>query len=103
LNAIHENIAEHRGVFTCGTTTRQLPNTPTVVMSTTSISDYPGDIAPCVVPDYISSLPFDPSLFGAHYVSTTDYNTRYEIFVDKDGRLTASSTGELTPTISVTR
>jgi len=102
LNAIHQNMAEHRGTFTCGGSARSLPAVPTLVKSS-SVPNDPGDIAECIVPNYISSLPFDPSLPGARWASTTDYNTGYEIFIDGNGRLTASSTGELTPTISVTR
>lgn len=102
VNAIHQNMAEHRGVFMCSGTAKNLPTASTLVRSDAS-PDYAGDIARCIVPDYISSLPFDPSLPSAHYTDTLDYNTGYEIFVDANGRLTASSTGELTPTITSTR
>lgn len=98
LNSISQNIAEHKGVFTCGTTTLALPATPTVVKSSGGI-----DIAPCVIPAYISVLPFDPSAAGAHFTSTTDYDTAYVIYQDAEGRVTASSTGEITPSIFVTR
>lgn len=103
LNAIHENISEHRGSFICNGTMRSLPNTPTVVKFGTGFPTYTGDIASCLVPDYISALPFDPAIAAAHYASTTSYDTGYEVFIDVNGRITASSTGELTPTISVSR
>jgi prepilin-type N-terminal cleavage/methylation domain-containing protein len=102
LNAIHQNMAEHRGVFTCSGSARSIPEVATVIESN-PIPNSPGDIASCLIPDYLSSLPFDPSIVGAHYTSLTDYSTGYEIFRDTNGRITASSTGELTPTISVTR
>lgn len=102
LNSIHQNIAEHRGVFMCGGVTKDIPLVATVVKSSSPAGD-PGDIASCIVPDYISSLPYDPSLTGAHFTSVSDYNTGYEISRDANGRITASSTGELTPSISVTR
>ena len=102
LNAIHQNMSEHRGAFMCNGLVKALPTTLTDVRSDTS-SDYAGDIAACVVPNYISSLPYDPSIIGAHYASTTDYETDYGIFQDANGRITASSTGELTAVISVTR
>jgi type IV pilus assembly protein PilA len=102
LNAIHQNMAEHRGVFVCGGSARSIPDAATIVESN-PVPNSPGDIASCLIPDYLSSLPFDPSIVGAHYTSPTDYNTGYEIFRDTNGRITASSTGELTPTISVTR
>ncbi len=103
LNAIHQNISEHKGTFTCGGTARALPTVATVVKFGGGFPTYLGDIASCVAPDYVSSLPFDPSKTGAHYSNATDYDTGYEISQDVDGRITASSTGELTATISVTR
>jgi type IV pilus assembly protein PilA len=103
LNAIHQNISEHHGSFVCGGAVRALPMAPTDVKYGGGFPIYVGDIAPCLVTDYLSSLPFDPSISGAHYASTTDYDTGYDIFQDQAGRITASSTGELTPTISVTR
>ncbi|MEK7610049.1 MAG: type II secretion system protein [Patescibacteria group bacterium] len=102
LNAIHQNMAEHRGIFVCSGAIHDIPTILTIVKSSTTPDD-PGDIASCLVPDYISSLPFDPSIIGAHYTSSTDYNTGYEIIRDINGRITASSTGELTLNISVTR
>ena len=103
LNAIHENVSEHKGTFMCGGTVRTIPSVATVVRFGAGYPTYQGDIASCLVPDYLSSLPYDPSITGAHYASMTDYDTAYEIWQDQNGRVTASSTGELTPTISVTR
>jgi len=103
LNAIHENMSEHKGLFTCSGTVRQIPTTGTVVKYGSGYPAYAGDIASCLVPNYLSSLPFDPSIPGAHYVNVTDYDTGYEIIQDSNGRITTSSTGELTPSIYVTR
>ena len=102
LNAIHQNMAEHRGIFTCAGSAKVIPTTVTIVRDSTS-GLHDGDIAPCIVPDYISSVPFDPVITGTHFTSSADYNSGYEIFRDSNGRITASSTGELTPTILVTR
>jgi len=101
LNSISQNIAEHRGVFTCGTNPLALPIVPTTVKSATSTGGF--DLAECVVPIYISSLPYDPNATGAYYTDINDYDTKYVIYVDNDGRVTASSTGEITLSISVTR
>jgi len=98
LNAIHQNMAEHRGIFTCEGSPRSIPTTATVVKNGSA-----ADIASCVVPDYISALRFDPSISGAHFASAADYDTEYWVSQDANGRITASSTGELTPSISVTR
>lgn len=102
LNAVNQNMAEHHGIFTCDGAPKDIPLAPTIVASSTGQTGA-GDIAYCIVPDYISAMPYDPSLAGASYESTTSYNTGYTISRDSDGRITASSTGELTPTISVTR
>jgi prepilin-type N-terminal cleavage/methylation domain-containing protein len=98
LNTISQNIAEHHGVFHCGQNPMVLPASSTVVSSVNGV-----DLAPCVVPAYISILPFDPSAPGAHYTNMTDYDTHYFISQDAEGRVTASSTGEITPSIAVTR
>ncbi len=103
LNAIHQNISEHKGLFVCGGISRTLPTVPTVVKYGGGFPTYTGDIASCLIPDYIAAMPFDPSKSGAHYMNAADYDTGYEIIQDTDGRITASSTGELTPSISVTR
>jgi prepilin-type N-terminal cleavage/methylation domain-containing protein len=101
LNSISQNIAEHRGVFVCGTSPLALPIIPTIVRSATSTGGI--DLASCVVPTYLSVLPYDPNAIGAYYTSVTDYNTQYVIYQDAQGRVTASSTGEITPSISLTR
>ncbi len=103
LNAIHQNMAEHKGVLVCNGITKNIPTTPRIVKSATTTPENEGDIASCLVPDYISSLPFDPSITGSHFTDSTDYNTGYEVFRDSNNRITASSTGELNGSIFVTR
>ena len=103
LNAVHQNISEHKGVFVCSGTPKDLPTVPRLVQSSLIAPDNEGDIASCLVPDYISALPFDPIFAGAHFTDSTDYNTGYVIYQDANNRITASSTGELTASISVTR
>ncbi len=103
LNAIHQNMSEHRGVFVCYGSVRSIPSVATRIKSSTGESAYLGDIAGCLVPDYISSLPYDPSMEGAYFGSISNYNTGYDISVNTDGRLVASSTGELTASITSTR
>jgi len=102
ISAIHQNMAEHKGIFTCAGAAKALPQVATAIKSVES-TDAPGDIARCIVPNYLPSLPYDPSRVGAHYASSTDYDSGYEISIDGDGRITASSTGELSPSISSTR
>lgn len=102
LNAIHQNMAEHRGSFTCGGNIHDIPTASTSLKSSITPND-PGDIAPCVVPDYLSTLPYDPSAVGAYFDSITAYDTAYMMWRDANGRVTVSSSGELTPLIKVTR
>lgn len=99
LNAVGQNMIENRGIFTCAS--GGIPTSPAFIESGGAAGTY--DIAPCLVPDYLSSLPFDPSVSLAHYTSPTDYKTGYVIYQDSLGRITASSTGELSPSISATR
>lgn len=103
LNAVHQNISEHKGIFVCNGNPKDLPTIPRLIQSSLVAPDNEGDIASCLVPDYISALPFDPSFVGAHFKDSTDYNTGYVIYRDANNRITASSTGELTASISVTR
>lgn len=99
LNAIGQNMSEHRGVFTCAGTATDLPTASTTIESGGGL----GDIAPCLVPDYLSSIPFDPSVVGAQYVSTTSYESGYSVFKDSNGRITIAAVGELIPLISAVR
>lgn len=96
LNAVGQNTSEHKGVFDCAVS---LPSTAKVISSAASGVD----IAGCLVPVYISSLPYDPSKTGAKFLSITDYNTEYTIVQEADGRIKVGAVGEITPDISMTR
>ena len=97
LNAISQNIAENRGSFDCAAGT--IPETETAI----KIGGY--DLSSCIVPTYISSLPYDPSAVDAHFASNTDYDSAYTISnASSTGRITISApAAELGATISVTR
>ena len=103
LNAVHQNLAEHRGTFVCGGVVRDLPIIKRTIKYTVTVPEDEGDIAACLVPNYLAALPFDPSVVGAHYTDIGDYDTGYEIITNTDGRTTVSAIGELTTIISVTR
>ncbi len=73
LNAVKQNIADTRTGFTCAagdipTTTRRM-----------AIGAGNYDIASCLVPTYIPTLPVDPGTSSARYKSVTDYDTGYYI------------------------
>ena len=97
LNAVSQNLADNGGIFTCVTTSNTLPTTATLITSTST-----ANIAPCVVPTYISVMPFDPET--GNYTSTSSYNTGYTIMRDAGtNRITVAATAELGATISVSR
>lgn len=94
-NAISQNMSEHKGVFTC----------ENELLSTSSIISTAGaDIAPCLVPEYISQLPVNPGVDGAEFVSVENYNTGYEVLRNPTtGRITVSAVGELEAVIKAER
>lgn len=98
LNAVGQNMVDNKGVFTCSS-----GNIPTTASNMASSGGY--DIANCLSPNYLSSLPFDPSSSGAHFASSSDYSTGYSLVKDSTtNRITVSAPGaELSETISVTR
>ncbi len=98
LNAIGQNMADNKGLFTCAT----LPTTATEMRKASG--GY--DIRPCIVPTYMSEIPYDPNATGALNTcnsdcSSGDYNTKYTVFQDsvtKRITVAAPSTELTTPT-----
>jgi prepilin-type N-terminal cleavage/methylation domain-containing protein len=99
LNAIGQNMADNRGVWTC-LSGGALPSVATNMADTGGY-----DIAACLVPTYLPSMPFDPSATGAHYTTSTDYNTGYSVYQEQTGGrvFVAAPSAELDQTISVNR
>jgi len=99
LNAVGQNLADNRGIFTCGA--GDIPTSSTnMVDSTTDSTGY--DIAPCLVPTYIPQMVVDPT--DGSWTSTTTYDTAYEIQRDvSTGRITVNAPSAELETISVTR
>jgi hypothetical protein len=100
LNGIRQNMADTSGAsFTCAS--GAIP-TSTKRMGSASGSY---DIAPCLVPTYIPTMPTDPSASGAHYTDNTDYDTGYYISRNaSSGQITLTApSAELGKTISVLR
>lgn len=88
LNAVSQRIADNKGIFETGCAAGVIPTSTSTKM--TSSGGY--DIAPCIVPTYISTMPFDPSATGAHYTSNADYDSGYNIIKDATtGRITVSA------------
>lgn len=90
LNAIGQNVADHKGVFTCGTIT--LPSTATNVGTGSGLVDLS-----CLTPTYLVSVPSDPTTGSAS-------DTKYSIMTDTNGRVTVAATAaQLGETISLIR
>lgn len=96
LNAVTQRMVDNKGVWsnTCGTDTVTIPS------SATNIGDGTGGtvkLSSCVTPNYVVSIPFDPS--GGIAASTG-----YHIWQDTDGRIhVRASKAELSETIEVAR
>jgi type IV pilus assembly protein PilA len=99
LNAIGQNMADNNGNWTC-LSGGPLPATDTNMAHTGGY-----DIASCLVPTYLPSMPFDPSATGANYASTTSYNSGYSVMQEQQvGRVTVKApSAELSQAIEVTR
>ncbi|MDI6734318.1 MAG: type II secretion system protein [Patescibacteria group bacterium] len=99
LNAVGQRTADNKGIFETGCDAGAIPTTSTLIATSTY------DLAPCVVPTYITQLPYDPSATDASYTSTSSYNTGYYILRDATtGRITITApSAELGETISVSR
>jgi len=101
LNAVGENMSEHKGLIICGSS--PIPFILSPDSFPVKSGGMAGDIAQCLVPNYIAAMPYDPSAAGAGYTSTTSYDTGYSIAEDANGHITVSAKGELTKDISATR
>ncbi len=99
LIAVRQNIADQgNGQFGCSS--GAIPTTTTNMGSASGSYN----IAPCLVPTYLSLMPFDPSASSAYYNTVTNYNTGYSIIQNASGSVTLSAPhAELNKTISVTR
>lgn len=101
LNAITQYGADNRGAYPNGTfaaagTPLQLRNTDTDGSNTTD----GGALCALIVPNYIASLPADPTRGSgtmpttAEACTTTVWDTGYTVTVNTAGRITVSATGE---------
>ena len=101
LNAVQQNIAENHGLFKCDDDTTTIPSSAKLMTNVSGSDNF--DIALCIVPTYLATMPFDPSANSAHYNDNNDYNSGYKIFQDSNGRITVSAVGELENPITTTR
>lgn len=100
LNALSQNMAENKGQLVCEGVVKNIPSSSTEMKD----SELLGDFAPCIVPAYLASMPFDPSESTAFYDSPEDYDTGYTIEQDSSGHITLTAPSEIsTSSITVTR
>lgn len=101
LNAVSQRLADNRGTWPTSADCAALPT------ATTTMANNRYDVVRCIVPDYMSSLPVDPS--AGTFTDNTNYNTAYEIVRSASGRVTVSAqyaesiSGLASTTISVSR
>ena len=99
LNAIGQRLADNRGTWPTNADCAALPTATTTIA--TGAGNY--DIYDCIVPTYVSSLPFDPS--NGTYTDPSSYNADYQIVRNlSTGRVTViAQSAELGEAISVSR
>ncbi len=105
MNGVSANMAENNGVFTCA---GEAAGIPAVAQSMRNDDADPAtneyDIAPCLVTEYLSQMPFDPSTTGAGWTSEAVHVTGYTISQDAADRITvAAPDAELSEVINLTR
>jgi type II secretory pathway pseudopilin PulG len=84
MAAIRQNIADkNTGVFNC--VSGDIPTSTKKMASTVSSTTY--NIAPCLVPLYLPTLPFDPTAPQAHYSNLSDYDTGYTIVKNSSSQI----------------
>lgn len=102
MNAVRQNIADATtGVFSCSS--GPLPTTAEIMSSATGTGNY--NIAPCLVPEYLQTMPFDPLASSADYISNTNYDTDYTIVYNPSTTeiTVAAPYAELGTPVSITR
>ncbi|MDO8466750.1 MAG: type II secretion system protein [bacterium] len=101
LNAVGQRLADNRGVWETSGDCAALPTATTTMQSTGGY-----DIYECLVPTYMTSLPFDPS--AGSFTSGTDYDTNYDIAnnagrVTVEGKYGETISGQASTSLSVSR
>lgn len=86
LNAIGQNIADNKGIFTCAGTAYVLGGAATTTEAAIKKGEIGGDIRDCVAPTYIPELPVDPA--GGIAWDGATYDTKYNVARDANGRIT---------------
>jgi len=99
LDAIGQRMADNQGVFETGCVAGAIPTSTPVYIASSSYH-----IAPCIIPTYISTLPFDPADPLARFVDINNYDTGYTVQRSSStNRITVAAPSAETGPISITR
>ena len=107
LDSIGQRMADNQGIFEGGTppcAAGAIPTTSSTIATTGTLPIF--DLAPCVVPTYISTMPSDPrgTSAGYYFTSVTDYNTGYKVVKNATSlRVSVYAVGEITNPIAIER
>ncbi|MFC1622138.1 response regulator [Patescibacteria group bacterium] len=99
LNAVSQYATDNNGSLAAINAGSSLPG------DALNISNDDVDICSALVPKYIERLPYDPTATGAGFVDCSNYDAKYNIYVNSSSnRVTVEASGaELGVTISVTK
>lgn len=102
LNAIGQRLADNRGIWATSGDCAALPT------ATTTMSSSQYNIYKCIIPTYITAMPYDPS--SGSITDATNFDSGYEITKDSTtGRVTVNAkyaenvSGLASTTVSVSR
>ncbi len=94
MDAVYQNVVDNAGAFDCAAGT--IPATAKTMGDDPTDDGTEYDICGCIVPTYVSTMPFDPQI--GSYASCTDYDTDYTIARDATtGRITICATDTQIP------
>lgn len=97
LNAVSQRLADNRGTWPTSGDCAALPTATSTISTEGGSTDYA--LYKCVVPTYVSSLPFDAS--AGSFTDANSYYTGYEIVKDSAGRVTVNAKHAELPDTSV--
>ncbi|HRH24544.1 MAG TPA: prepilin-type N-terminal cleavage/methylation domain-containing protein [Candidatus Paceibacterota bacterium] len=107
LNAVGQNIADHKGVFSCNGEEADISGSPSPIGNGTPDGTYVDlEDADCLVPTYMPSMVFDPigDAVDTLYTIEVDGNGRYTVCAPEGATPNEPALGDLEPaTLCVTR
>lgn len=84
LNAVGQNMAENKGIFTCAGEEKEIPTATSTIKAPEDSGAL--DLYDCLVPKYLAEIPLDPT--KGVLSDSENYNTAYEILKTPENRIT---------------